>query len=102
LRVWVFFAPAGIFARGTGFGQLTRWPFGAVVHAAGRGELPLEATLARGDALGEPLGAALGETVPLVDGLGPGGAAVAAALLPTRAATAIVLITVNARMSLRG
>jgi hypothetical protein len=102
LRVWVFFAPAGIFARGTGLGQLTRCPFGAVVHAAGCGELPVEATLARGDALGEPPGAALGEADPLADGLGPGGAAVAAALLPTSAATAIALVTVNARMSVRG
>jgi hypothetical protein len=100
--VRVFFAPAGIFARGTGFGQFTSRPFGAIVQAAGCGELPRGLTSARGDALGEPLGEALGEPVALPDGLGPGGAAVAAALLPIRAATAIALTVVNARTSVRG
>jgi hypothetical protein len=98
----VFFAPAGIFARGTALGQFTSRPFGAVVHAAGCGELPLGSTFAPRDARGEPLGAALGALVALPDGVGPGGAAVAAVLPAIRAATAIALIVVIVRMSRRG
>jgi hypothetical protein len=59
-------------------------------------------TSARGDALGEPLGDAVGAPEALPDGVGPGGAAVAAALLPISAATVIALTVVNARISLRG
>jgi hypothetical protein len=82
--MFVLRAPSGILELGTGFGQRTSRPFGAIVQAAGFGELPRALTLA--------LGAGLGVLLPvgLWLGLGLGlGAAVAVAMPMTRIALAI-------------
>ncbi|HEY7009195.1 MAG TPA: hypothetical protein VH395_09655 [Jatrophihabitantaceae bacterium] len=92
--VLVFFAPAGIFVRGTALGQFARRPLGPFVQTAARRGV-VTARL--------PLGARLGEAVPdglvlgLGLGVGLGEAAVALAVLPTSATTASAAIVTIAR-----
>jgi len=97
LSVEVFFAPAGSLLRGTGRGQLMRWPLAVVVQAVPwllPGLLAFMAVPEAGLAL-PPLTGALGPGLGLVDGLGVVLAVAAGATASTSAAAAAAAAVTN-------